>query len=130
MYIPEGFGTVFPYIFVLDGSSYLAFLTSAFSAEVLGVTETADGGVANARVRIGTTSFMVSETGGRMPPSQAAFYIYVEDADQVQVQALANGAREIMAPMDMPYGDRQGGIYDPEGNTWWISTRNLELPYD
>jgi len=28
-----------------------------------------------------------------------------------------------MDPMDMPYGDRQGGVVDPCGNTWWISTR-------
>jgi hypothetical protein len=26
-------------------------------------------------------------------------------------------------PMDMPYQDRQGGVTDPFGNIWWISTR-------
>ena len=92
MYIPKGFGTVFPYIFASDAAAYLTFLERAFGAEVVGRTEAPDGTVANARVRIGTTAFMVSEAGGRFKPSRAAFYIYVEDADQTHREALACGA--------------------------------------
>ena len=66
MYIPEGFGTVFPYIFASDAAAYLTFLERAFGAEVVGRTEAPDGTVANARVRIGTTAFMVSEAGDRL----------------------------------------------------------------
>jgi PhnB protein len=43
---------------------------------------------------------------------------------------LSNGASKIFDPMDMPYEDRQGGITDPFGNIWWISTRLVEKPYD
>ena len=64
MYIPEGFGTVFPYLFASDAAAYLTFLERAFGAEIVGKTEAPDGTVANARVRIGTTAFMVSEAGG------------------------------------------------------------------
>ena len=92
MYIPDGFGTVFPYIFASDAAAYLTFLERAFGAEVVGRTEAPDGTVANARVRIGRTAFMVSEAGGRFKPSRAAFYIYVEDADQTHREALACGA--------------------------------------
>ena len=130
MYIPEGFGTVFPYIFASDAAAYLTFLERAFGAEVVGRTEAQDGTVANARVRIGTTAFMVSEAGGRFKPSRAAFYIYVEDADQTHREALACGADDIHAPRAMDYGDRQGGVTDPSGNIWWISTRVAREPYD
>jgi len=130
MYIPDGYGTVFPYLFVRDGQGYLDFLQRAFGAEVLGRTEGPAGSVANARVRIGTTSFMVSTAGERFPPSASAFYLYVEDADAAYQQALAAGATAIMAPMDMPYGDRQGGVTDPGGNHWWITTRFDRRPYD
>lgn len=130
MYIPDGFGTVFPYIFASNAAAYLTFLERAFGAEVVGRTEAPDGTIANARVRIGTTAFMVSEAGGRFRPSRAAFYIYVEDADQTHREALACGADDIHAPRDMDYGDRQGGVTDPSGNTWWISTRTAREPYD
>ena len=39
MYIPEGFGTVFPYIFASDAAAYLTFLERAFGAEIIGRTE-------------------------------------------------------------------------------------------
>jgi PhnB protein len=130
MYAPEGFGTVFPYIFASDAAAYLRFLERAFGAEVVGRTDAPDGTVANARVRIGTTAFMVSEAGGRFEPGRAAFYLYVEDADRTHREALACGADDIHAPRDMDYGDRQGGVIDPSGNTWWISTRLAHEPYD
>lgn len=130
MYIPEGFGTVFPYIVARDAPAYLTFLERAFGAEVVGRTEAPDGTVVNARVRIGTTTFMVSESSGQFEPSRASFYVYVEDADRTHAQALACGAEDIHAPRDMDYGDRQGGVTDPSGNTWWISTRTEHEPYD
>jgi len=30
----------------------------------------------------------------------------------------------------MPYQDRQGGVTDPFGNIWWISTHLVPEPYD
>lgn len=130
MYIPEGYGTVFPYIFASDAAAYLSFLERAFGAQVIGRDDMPDGTVANARVRIGTTSFMVSEAGGQFEPSRASFYIYVEDADQTHRDALACGAEDIHAPRAMDYGDHQGGVTDPSGNIWWISTRTAHEPYD
>ena len=44
--------------------------------------------------------------------------------------AQSHGATKIFEPMDMPYEDRQGGVTDPFGNIWWISTRLVQEPYD
>jgi PhnB protein len=131
MYIPDGYGTMFPYLFVNDAGQYIEFLKNAFGAEVLGVTKMPSGEIANARVRIGTTGFMLSEARGeQLKPSASAFYLYVEDANVAFKRALLHGARQMFEPMDMPYGDRQGGVTDPEGNIWFVSTRFQHQPYD
>ena len=127
---PKGFGTMFPYIFASQASEYLRFLKAAFDAQEIGISEDPDGTIANARIRIGTTTFMVSEATEGFEPSRAAFYLYVEDADEAFKRAVSCGAEKIMDPMDMPYGDRQGGVTDPSGNLWWISTRRVQKPYD
>jgi len=130
MYIPEGYGTMFPYILVSDAFPYLEFLKQAFGATELGRTVLPNGRLANARVRIGSTSFMVSEAGDGSEPTRSAFYVYVENADDGYRKAVASGAMGLFAPQDMPYGDRQGGVTDPAGNIWWISTRTAHSAYD
>jgi uncharacterized glyoxalase superfamily protein PhnB len=34
----------------------------------------------------------------------------------------AEGASSLAEPKDQPYGDRNGGIQDPAGNLWYMST--------
>ena len=131
MYIPEGYGTVFPYLMVEDMTRFVDFAKTVFNAKELGRTVLPNGRVANCRLRIGTTSFMVSQADSEgFKPMPAMHYIYVENTDATFAKALAHGARKIMDPADMPYDDRQGGVIDPSGNYWWISTRLVEEPYD
>jgi len=131
MYIPEGYGTVFPYFMVSDVGGFINFLENVFEAVEIGRTVTPAGRLANARIRIGTSSFMVSEAdSSRFGPTTASYYVYVENADETFAKAMAHGATKLMEPMDMPYQDRQGGIKDPCGNTWWISTRLVPGTYD
>ncbi len=56
--------------------------------------------------------------------------LYVPDADAALDRAVAAGARLVMAASDQPYGDRQGGVTDNWGVTWWISQRIVDAPYD
>jgi PhnB protein len=35
---------------------------------------------------------------------------------------LAAGAKSIQEPADQPYGDRNAGLMDAFGNTWFIAT--------
>jgi PhnB protein len=130
MNIPSGYGTMFPYLFVEKADQYLAFLKDAFGAQELGLTKMPDGTIANARVRIGNTSFMFSEAGERIQKSSSSFYLYVENADVAFERAVSRGARAIMPPADQCYGDRQGGVIDPSGNIWWISQRLSAEPYE
>jgi PhnB protein len=123
MHVPDGFTTVFPYFFVRDAAAFVEFLIAGLGGVEVGRAVTPGGRIANARVRLGTVTVMVSEATERFPPMPASYYMYVEDADRAQARAIAAGAAEIMPVQDMPYGDRQGGIRDPHGNLWWVSQR-------
>ena len=131
MYIPEGYGTVFPYMIVERAEELTEFLAAVFGARIEGKTVFPNGRVANIRVRIGTSAFMISEadpeTIEAMPGS---YYLYVEDVDSTFEAALRNGGKKIFEPADMPYKDRQAGVIDPSGNSWWLSRRLVEEPYD
>jgi PhnB protein len=131
MYIPEGYGTVFPYMLVERAEEFVAFLKNAFDATEVGRTEFPNGRIANVRIRIGTSTFMASEADQEnMKSMPGAYYVYVEDVDKTLSRALSHGATKMFDPMDMPYGDRQAGVVDPCGNIWWISNRTAAEPYD
>lgn len=131
MYVPEGYGTVFPYMFIDGADGFATFLADVFDAREVGRTTLPDGRIANLRIRIGTSTFMVSEAArGMFPAMRGAYYVYVEDVDGTYRKALDRGATKIIEPTDMPYLDRQAGITDPYGNIWWISKRLVNEPYD
>jgi PhnB protein len=129
MRIPEGFGTVTPYFFVEKPYRFIEFLMQGLGGILMQEHKRPDGGLANAQVRLGTSTVMVSEATQQYPPMAAAYYLYVENADLAVRQALACGATLTMKVADMPYGDRQGGVRDPHGNVWWISQRLVSTPY-
>ncbi|MBS0306074.1 MAG: VOC family protein [Proteobacteria bacterium] len=129
MYVPPGFNTITPYFFVKGADQFVAFLVKAFDGTEVLRSLRPDGHIANAQVRIGTSTIMASEAGGSYAPMPTACYIYVEDADKAMAQALAAGGTQEMEVSDMPYGDRQGGVKDPHGNIWWVSQRLVHAPY-
>ncbi|MEO0577036.1 MAG: VOC family protein, partial [Pseudomonadota bacterium] len=122
--------TVFPYMMVSDANAFLGFLSKVFGATEIGRSVFPDGRIANIRITIGTSNFMVSEATDDMQVTPAAYYIYVEDVDATFDKAIACGATEIFAAADMPYQDRQAGVKDPFGMSWWISNRLVTKPYD
>lgn len=129
MNVPEGFNTVTPYLIVDGADHFIRFLVNAFDGKELGRTTDDDDRIVHAQVRIGSSTLMISEASKDYKATSAAYYLYVDDADAVVSRALDQGASLEMAVDDKPYGDRQGGITDPFGNTWWISQRLDEGPY-
>ena len=77
----------------------------------------------------GMSTVMASEASAAYPAMASSFYLYVEDAHAAMRRALEHGATLEMDVADMPHGDRQGGVRDPQGNLWWISQRLVEAPY-
>ncbi len=128
MRIPPGFNTVTPYLFVDDAPAFIEFLVNGLGGVEISRHRNGDR-IANAQIRLGTSTVMVSEASTEYPAMPGSYYLYVETADTAMDQALSAGATQIMAVADMPYGDRQGGVKDRHGNLWWISQRLVDGPY-
>lgn len=120
--IPEGFHTVTPYLVAQDAGKLLDFIQQAFDGTVTERMEGPDGAIGHAEVRVGDSVVMLGQASSRSKPTTAAIYLYVQDTDAAYKRALQSGATSVMEPADQFYGDRNGGIQDPAGNTWWIAT--------
>lgn len=123
MIVPPGFGTIAPYLYIKDTSEYVQFLLAAFDCKEVGRTLRPDGQIAHCQVRFGSATIMLSEAQGSYEPTKSAFYVFVDDVDSAVQRAIESGAKLEMDVMDMPYGDRQGGVTDLAGNIWWIAQR-------
>lgn len=129
-YRPGGFETVNGYLFVENPEELIDFLKDAFYAEETNrSTNPTNSDIANVILKIGSSCFMISQARGQFLNMRTAFYLYVDDVDQIHKRAVKNGAKVEFEPTDMDYGDRQSGIIDPGGNYWWISKRLVKKGY-
>lgn len=127
---PQGFGTVSSYLFTEDPKGLIDFLQKAFYAEELDRTVDEETGIIrNAILKIGDSCFMLTQAAGDFMGMKTSFYLFTNDPDALQENAIEHGAVELFPPADMDYGDRQGGVVDPAGNYWWISKRLVEEDY-
>ncbi len=121
--IPKGFHTVTPYITVHGAAELINFVKKAFDAKVAEIHTTPDGIARHALVKIGDSMVMIAESNeGAPPPESIHLYLYVKDTDKYYRQAMAAGATSLMAPADQFYGDRNAGVKDASGCSWWIAT--------
>ncbi len=121
--IPEGYTAVIPYLIVKDADALLRFVKAAFAAEVKEEHRLADGSVMHADVIIGGAHLMLAQAGDRWPEKLGSILVYVPDVDASYRAALAAGGKSLNEVTTHFYGDRSGGVEDPTGVTWWISTR-------
>lgn len=121
--VPDGFHTVTPYLVADDAKRVIAFMQKAFNAEFdHRPTRRPDGKLMHATLRVGDTRVMIGNASERAKAMQAMLYVYVPNVDEVYAAAIEAGGTSIMAPTDMFYGDRSGGVTDPGGNQWYIAT--------
>lgn len=120
--VPEGYRTVTPYLIVKDADKLLQFVQAAFKATVHEEHRMPDGSVMHADVLIGDSHVMMGQANERWPEVPGSIMLYVPDADATYKAALAAGATSVQEMTDQFYGDRSGGVKDPAGVTWWIST--------
>ena len=88
----------------------------------------------HAELRIGNSPVMMNDamTQSKGPKafggSPAAFWLYVENSDEMFNRAVSAGAVVQMPLENQFWGDRAGAVADPAGYTWWIATRKEDLP--
>lgn len=120
--IPIGYHSISPFLMLNDLPDFLDFLREAFDAQVVRRVAGEGGAVIHAEVRLGDSHVMMGDPMGQHEPMPAGLYFYVPNADAVYKQALAAGATSISPPADQFYGDRNAGVRDKWGNTWWLAT--------
>jgi PhnB protein len=118
---PEGSSVVSPYLIVVSVEEEIEFFRKVFDAELLDSAKQEDGLIIHAEVRIGDSSVMMGRANENFPPVQSVLYIYVENADAVYRKAVEFGGISVMEPEDRIYGNREGGVTDTQGNTFWIA---------
>lgn len=119
--IPEGYHTVVPYLIVADVAKELEFVQKAFGAKVVEKLEK-DGSVQHADVLIGDSHVMMGASSDQWPARPATLHLYVENCDALHQAAIGAGATSLREPTNEFYGDRSGGVIDPQGNQWWMAT--------
>lgn len=120
--IPDGYHTITPYLMIKDSQKFIEFLKKAFNATEVSKSVTDDGKIMHAEIKIGNSMMMLSEANELYPAEPALFYLYVNDTDATYKQAIAAGATSTMEPANQFYGDRNAGVKDSFGITWWIGT--------
>ncbi|MEO8100693.1 MAG: VOC family protein [Acidobacteriota bacterium] len=120
-----GFKTVTPFIIVRDADKLVAFLETAFDAQVVQRGEFPEGGTFG-EVRVGEA--MIRFAGGAAADygeRRAGLHYFVDDVDGAYRRAIAAGAKvlagEVGEPADRPYGERSAFLEDPCGNTWFLA---------
>ncbi len=133
--VPEEFHTVTPYMTINGASGAIEFYKEAFGATEIFRWADPDGRVRHAEVVIGDSPVMLTDEApdfGMVGPqsfggSPVHMFLYVEDADAVFERAIAAGATELMPVENSEDGDRRGGVTDPFGHVWYISTHKEDV---
>ena len=122
-YKPEGYTSVSPYLIVDGAARTIAFLKEVFGAQDLRQYPDDAGKLMHAEVRIEDTVVMLADAVPNWPALNAHVHVYVKDVDATFRNALAAGATAVQEPVQKDDPDKRGGVKDPGGTTWWISTR-------
>ena len=98
--IPDGYGTVTPYLYIRGAAKAIEFYKKAFGAEEIMRHPTPDGRIMHAEIRIGDSIVMLADEHPEMdvkgPQSRGGttvgFAVYVPDVDKRVAQAVSSGA--------------------------------------
>ncbi len=120
MYKPPGHNSLSPYLIVGDVRPLLDFIKAVFDNEPLFIHRDPSGEMSHVEVRIDDTVLMMGQMPGAS--SSAHLHVYLPDVDAAVERARRAGGVVVQEPMEKGDGDRRGGITDPTGVTWWLST--------
>lgn len=120
MNIPEGHQALMPYLMLDDAAGFIQFIKDVFDAEIT-QQGMRDDVVGHCEARIGGSTIMFSNTRDQWTAATANMFVYVTDADATFEKALKAGSTTVMELADLEYG-RSGGVTDPFGNVWWITS--------
>jgi uncharacterized glyoxalase superfamily protein PhnB len=131
--IPEGLHTVTPALTVDGAAEAMAFCQAAFGAEERSRAMDPSGKkIWHAEVRIGDSVLFFNDTFPEMgaTANTTRLWLYFPDVDAAFRRATAAGAKVVMPPADMFWGDRMGVLDDRWGNRWTLAQRVKDLTHE
>jgi uncharacterized glyoxalase superfamily protein PhnB len=122
--------TITAYISVRNATAAIAFYVEAFGAVEVSRLVSDDGRIGHAEIMIGNSKLMLAdeypEIDSLGPESRGgpscSFTIEVPDVDASFQHAVAAGAIVTRPVADQFHGNRMGGVTDPFGHRWTLST--------
>jgi PhnB protein len=119
--VPKGYANVTPILNLADASAFITFTKAAFGGKLRMTMPGPDGKIVHAEVEVGDSLVMCTDAV-REPARPSGLFLYTENVDKAFDKAVKAGAKALMPPQDMFWGDRMARIEDPQGNTWGIAT--------
>ena len=118
---------IFPALHYRDPDAALEWLQRAFGFEEKAVYRGDDGRIHHAELRLGDGLIMFGGIPAGAPsPNRAqppvTIYAVVSDPDAHCQNAKSAGAEIVRELADQPYGSREYGARDLEGNAWSFGT--------
>jgi len=127
--------TVVPVLVYDDVGKAIEWLCGAFGFKERLRAAAPEGSIVHAQLTVGDSAVMLGRQGGefRAPrPDEVTQYVivHVTDLDEHFEHARRSGARILKSPADMPFGERQYTVADPEGHRWTFSESIADVPPD
>src|SRR5262249_17087773 len=113
-HVPEGYGTLTPYIIVDGAARAIDFYARAFAPREVMRVDGPNGRIGHAELEIAESKIMLADQFpdfGAHPPghyggSPVSLHLYVADVDATVARAVSAGAIIVSAVEDQFYGDR------------------------
>ena len=126
----RGVSKLSPHLVVAGAADAITFYKKAFGATELMRLEGQDGKLMHACILINGSSVMLVDENREwkalspktLGGTPVTIHLMVDDVDATHAKAAAAGARVVMPPTDMFWGDRYGVVEDPFGHSWSIAT--------
>jgi PhnB protein len=119
--IAENYQTVMPYLILKDAAKFIVFVEKVFNGTGTYKVMRDENTIMHAELMIGECTIMFADATEKYESRPAGLFIYVDNADQTYQKAIESGAEAITEMADQPYG-RSGGVQDPFGNSWWVTS--------
>lgn len=123
MNIPQGYQTVMPYLILKNAQKFIEFTQKVFDAKENKENKAMrdENTIMHDEIVIGNSTIMFADSTEEYGIRNASFFICVDNADETYKKAIDAGATVLREVADQSYG-RSGGIKDPFGNDWWITS--------
>jgi uncharacterized glyoxalase superfamily protein PhnB len=111
---------------VQDIEDELGFLKAVFNVTVNEGQEP-KGTIWQREAILGNTVLKIGRADSSATPTNSVLYVWTRDLDGTYARAINQGAALISPPTDQPWGVREAGFRDPQGQIWWIGDRGEKI---